>query len=206
MKFDPLFQNYPSNRYCVTARNGMVCTGSNLASAAGLEILKKGGNAVDAAVATAAALTVVEPTANGIGGDAFAIVWIKDKMYGLNSSGYAPSLINANQVKAQGYDKMPVYGWTPVTVPGVPAAWAALNKRFGKLSLLECLQPAIQYALDGYPLSPILAKMFARATDNFKKKVADKPEFNEWFRVFTKEGEPYQFGEIIKLPDHAKSL
>lgn len=206
MKFDPLFQNYPSNRYCVTARNGMVCTGSNLASAAGLEILKKGGNAVDAAVATAAALTVVEPTANGIGGDAFAIVWIKDKMYGLNSSGYAPSLINANQVKAQGYDKMPVYGWTPVTVPGVPAAWAALNKRFGKLSLLECLQPAIQYALDGYPLSPMLAKMFARATDNFKEKVADKPEFNEWFRVFTKEGVPYQFGEIIKLPDHAKSL
>ena len=90
MHFDPLFQNYASNRFCVTARNGMVCTGSNLASAAGLEILKKGGNAVDAAIATAACLTVVEPTANGIGSDAFAIVWMNDKMYGLNSTGYAP--------------------------------------------------------------------------------------------------------------------
>lgn len=206
MKFDPLFQNYPSNRYCVTARNGMVCTGSNLASAAGLEILKKGGNAVDAAIATAAALTVVEPTANGIGSDAFAIVWMKDKLYGLNSSGYAPSKISADAVKAQGNEKMPVYGWTPVTVSGAPGAWAALNKRFGKLTLLECLEPAIKYASDGYPLSPMLAKMFERATNNFKKVLGDKPEYKEWFRVFTKDGEPYHFGEIIKLPDHAKTL
>ena len=206
MKFDPLFQNYPSNRYCVTARNGMVCTGSNLASAAGLEILKKGGNAVDAAIATAAALTVVEPTANGIGSDAFAIVWMKDKLYGLNSSGYAPSKISADAVKAQGNEKMPVYGWTPVTVSGAPGAWAALNKRFGKLTLLECLEPAIKYASEGYPLSPLLAKMFERATNNFKKVLGDKPEYKEWFRVFTKDGEPYHFGEIIKLPDHAKTL
>ena len=98
MRFDELKQDYPSNRYCITARGGVVATGSNLASAAGLEILKKGGNAIDAAIATAAALTVVEPTANGIGSDAFALVYVKDKLYGLNASGYAPSKISAKEV------------------------------------------------------------------------------------------------------------
>ncbi len=206
MEFDALYQNYPSNRYCVTARNGMVCTGSNLATAAGLEILKKGGNAVDAAIATAAALTVVEPTANGIGSDAFALVWMKDKLYGLNSSGPAPKNISIDKVKALGYnDKMPVYGWTPVTVPGAPKAWAKLSERFGKLSLYECLEPAIRYAKDGYHLSPMLAKMFKNATEKYHKTL-DGAAFKEWFRVFTKDGKPYEFGEMITLPDHAKSL
>ena len=208
MKFDPLFQNYPSNRYCVTAKNGMVCTGSNLASAAGLEILKKGGNAVDAAIATAACLTVVEPTANGIGSDAFAIVWMKDQMYGLNSTGYAPKNISAEKVKAAypNNTKMPTHGWTPVTVPGAPKAWAELSKRFGKLSLLECLEPAIKYASEGYPLSPMLAKMFETSTKKFNQMFEGKKEFDEWFRVFTKDHESYHFGDIIRLPDHAKTL
>ncbi len=206
MQFNPLFQNYPSNRYCVTARNGMVATGSNLASAAGLEILKKGGNAVDAAIATAACLTVVEPTANGLGSDAFAIVWMKDKMYGLNSTGYAPKNISADKVKDED-GKMPKYGWTPVTVPGAPKAWAELSKRFGNLTLSECLEPAIKYASEGYPLSPLLSKMFKRATDKFKVEFEGKNEFDEWFRTFTKENrESYEFGDVIKLPDHAKTL
>lgn len=207
MKFDPLYQNYASNRYCVTAANGMVSTGSALASQAGLEILKKGGNAVDAAIATAAALTVVEPTANGIGSDAFAIIWMKDKMYGLNSTGKAPSQISAEKVLAQSKEgKMPVYGWTPVTVPGAPKAWAECSKRFGKLSLLECLKPAIRYASEGYPLSPMLAKMFENATHKYNKLFEGKKEFDEWFKVFTKNHESYHFGEIIRLPDHAKTL
>lgn len=205
--FDPYFQPYASNRFCVTARNGMVCTGSNLASAAGLEVLKKGGNAVDAAIATAAALTVVEPTANGIGSDAFAIVWMKDKLYGLNSSGYAPSNISVEKVLEKVEDgKMPTYGWTPVTVSGAPKAWAELNKRFGKLSLLEDLMPAIRYAEEGYPISPALAKMFERSTAIFHKRFDGQPEYDEWFRVFTKNGESYHFGEMIRLPDHAKTL
>ena len=159
--FDPMFQPYASNRYCVTARNGMVCSGSNLATAAGLEVLKKGGNAVDAAIATAACLTVVEPSCNGLGSDAFAIVWMKDTMYGLNSTGYAPSNISIEKVKAQAPEgKMPVYGWTPVTVPGAPKAWAALNERFGALSLEEDLAPAIRYAREGFPLSPMIASSF----------------------------------------------
>lgn len=208
ISFDPLYQNYPSNRYCVTARSGMVATGSSLASAAGLMILQKGGNAVDAAIATAAALTVVEPTANGIGSDAFAIVWMKDRLYGLNSSGCTPAAISAAKVKEKtGSDRMPVYGWIPVTVPGAPKAWAALSKRFGRLSLKECLAPAIRYAEEGYPLSPLLAQMYENATARFRGQFRDRPEFAEWFRTFCKDGrESYHFGDIVKLPNHARTL
>ena len=203
--FNPLYQPYPANRYSIVAKNGMVATGSALASAAGLEILKKGGNAVDAAVATAAALTVVEPTANGIGSDAFALVWMKDKLYGLNSSGYAPGNIDVDAIK-QKHQSMPKFGWTPVTVPGAPAAWASLIERFGKLSLAEVLQPAIDYAENGYPLSGLLASMYQRATKRFINEFKDDPTYAEWFKVFTKNKKPYEFGEMIYLKDHAKTL
>lgn len=205
--FDAIYQPYPSNRFCVTARNGMVCTGNSLAAAAGLEILKKGGNAVDAAIATAACLTVVEPSCNGIGSDAFAIVWMKERMYGLNSSGRSPEEISIEKVRTDGADdKMPVYGWTPVTVPGAPKAWAELNKRFGALSLMEDLEPAICYAAEGYPLSPMIASGFENATEKFKERLGEGKAYREWFRVFTKNGEPYHFGDIIRLPDHARTL
>ncbi len=205
--FDPLYQPYPSNRYCITAKNGIVASGSNLATAAGLEILKKGGNAVDAAVATAAALTVVEPTANGLGSDAFALVWIKDKLYGLNGSGYSPKNISIDKVKAISEDgKMPRFGWTPVMVPGAVKSWGRLIERFGKLSLKEVLEPAIRYAEEGYPLSPMLAKMWESATKIYHSRFNGKKEYEEWFKVFTKEGEPYHFGQIVKLPDHGKTL
>ena len=109
----------------------MVATSQPLAAQAGLEILQKGGNAIDAAIATAAALTVVEPTSNGIGGDAFALVWTKDKLHGLNASGPAPQSISAEAIRQKGHEKMPVFGVIPVTVPGVPAAWAELSQKFG---------------------------------------------------------------------------
>ena len=206
MNFDPMFQPYPANRYCVTARNGMVATGSNLATAAGLEILRKGGNAIDAAVATAAALTVVEPTANGLGSDSFALVWVKDRLYGLNSSGYSPRHISLEAVKAQGNEKMPTYGWTPVMVPGAVKAWPTLLKRFGKLSLKEVLEPAIRYAEEGYPLSPMLAFMWKKSVDKYHTMFDGKPEYAEWFRTFTNNGEAYNFGDIVKLPNHARTL
>ena len=123
MKFDALKYNYPSQRSVVYAQNGMVATSQPLAAQAGLDILKKGGNAIDAAIATAACLTVVEPTSNGIGGDAFALVWIDGKLHGLNSSGPAPKSISIDGLKNKGYDEIPKFGVIPVTVPGAPAAF-----------------------------------------------------------------------------------
>lgn len=207
MKYDPLYQPYASNRYCVTAANGMVATGNSLASAAGLSIMRKGGNAIDAAVATAAALTVVEPTANGLGSDAFALVWVKDQLYGLNASGYSPENISAESVrKKTGENRMPRYGWIPVMVPGAVGAWAALVKRFGKLSLQEDFEPAIEYAEKGYPLAPVTASNWQRAAQIFHERFDGKSEFDPWFKTFTKDGEPYHFADIVKLPDHARTL
>lgn len=205
--YDAMYQPYASNRFVLIARNGMVATGSPLASAAGLEVLRKGGNAVDAAVATAAALTVVEPTANGLGSDSFALVWVKDKLYGLNSSGYSPKNISLEEVKAKSPDgRMPKYGWTPVMVPGAVKAWPTLVKRFGKLSLKEDLEPAIRYAEEGYPVGVLLGEMWERSTAQYHQRFDGKPEFEEWFRTFTKDGESYHFGEIVTLPNHAKTL
>ena len=123
LPFDPLYYPHPSRRMAVYAFGGMVATSHPLAAQAGLEVLRKGGNAVDAAIATAASLTVLEPTSNGIGGDAFALIWSRGKLYGLNASGPAPKKISADAVKRAGHAEMPQYGWLPVTVPGAPAAW-----------------------------------------------------------------------------------
>src|SRR5690554_6365634 len=120
---DYLHHPFPSRRMTVMAKNGMVATSQPLAAQAGLEILRQGGNAIDAAVATAACLTVVEPTSNGIGSDAFALIWTEGKLHGLNSSGPAPSALSIEAVKAAGYKEMPRHGFVPVTVPGAPAAW-----------------------------------------------------------------------------------
>ena len=109
---------YPSRRSVVFGNCGMVATASQLAAGAGMDMLKAGGNAVDAAIATAICLTVVEPVSNGIGSDAFAIIWMKDHLYGLNSSGFAPGAISADIVRGMGHTEMPIRGWLPVTVPG----------------------------------------------------------------------------------------
>ena len=208
--FDPTYQRYPSMRYPIYARNGMVNCSSPQAAAAGLEVLQKGGNAMDAAAAAAAALTVVEPTANGIGGDAFALVWSEkeQKLFGLNSSGPAPMGISVEQVKADGNDKdgkMPVYGWTPVTVPGAPKAWAELSSRFGKLTLAEALAPAVRYAREGYPCAGNLGSMWQRAFSRFKE-VCVGPEYEAWYKTFAPNDRPYSAGDMITLPDHANTL
>ena len=145
-----------------------VATSQPLAAQAGLEMLKKGGNALDAAIATAACLTVVEPTSNGIGGDAFALIWAKGELHGLNSSGPAPQGISIEEVNKLGYKKMPQHGWLPVTVPGTPAAWAALSENFGRLPFKELLVPAIRVCSRGYPLSPILAKYWKKAPSKIR--------------------------------------
>ena len=208
--FDPLAQKYPSQRFPIYARRGMVNCSSPLASAAGLFVLRKGGNAMDAAVAAAAALTVVEPTANGIGSDAFALVWAeKEKqLFGLNSSGPAPMLANPEQILADGKDcdgKMPAHGWAPVTVPGAPKAWAELVSRFGKLPLAEDLAPAVAYARNGYPLAPNLALLWNRAAEHYTRELTG-PEFKAWFRTFFPGGKSLEAGDMILLPDHADTL
>ncbi len=210
LQFDPLHHKYPSTRYPVYARGGMVNCSSPQAAAAGLEALRRGGNAMDAAVAAAAALTVVEPTANGIGGDAFALIWSeKDrKLFGLNSSGRAPALATIETVLQSGKTvngKMPVYGWTPVTVPGAPKAWAEVNRRFGRLSLSEVLAPAVRYAREGYPAGANLAKIWQNALRIYRN-YQDDPAFAAWFETFAPSGKVPAAGDTVVLPDHADTL
>ena len=164
-----------------------------------------GGNAIDAAIATAACLTVVEPTSNGIGGDAFVLVWVKDKLYGLNASGPAPQTISLEAVKRRGFQEMPKYGFIPVTVPGVPAAWAELSARFGKLPFEEVLKPAISYAKDGYPVSPVVSKYWAIAYRIFSEQLKGR-EFASWFSTFAPLGRAPRAGEMVQLSDHAVTL
>ncbi|WP_461179928.1 gamma-glutamyltransferase family protein [Virgibacillus ainsalahensis] len=200
-------QSYPYavTRHSAYASKGMVATSQPLAAQAGLEILKKGGNAIDAAIATAACLTVVEPTSNGIGGDAFALVWTKGKLHGLNGSGRSPKNISIEKVKEAGHEELPVHGWTPVTVPGAPGAWVELSEAFGKLPLTEVLEPAITYAKEGYPITRTLGAFWNKAYESFHNNLTDDV-FKNWFQTFAPKGRAPKVGEIWSSPDHAKTL
>lgn len=204
MNYDALYNPYPSRRSTIFAKNGMVATSQSLAAQAGLSILRQGGNAVDAAVATAACLTVVEPTSNGIGGDAFALVWMKDRLYGLNASGPAPMALTLDTVLQKGHTEMPKNGWLPVTVPGTPSAWGELVSRFGKLSLAEVLAPAIEYAEVGYPVSPVISRQWALGFKRFS--AASGAEFRHWFDTFAPDGHAPVAGELWRSPNHAATL
>lgn len=203
--FDSHKYSYSSTRRVVYGKKGMVCTSQPLAAQAGLDIMKKGGNAIDAAIATAACLTVLEPTGNGIGGDAFALVWVKDKLHGLNASGPAPMLIDIKAIKEKYGNKMPKYGWMPITVPGIPSAWAKLSEKFGKLPFEELLKPAISYAEEGYPVSTIVSKLWNNGFDTFSKEFKEVC-FKSWFDTFVPEGKAPNPGDVVKLPYHAKTL
>jgi gamma-glutamyltranspeptidase/glutathione hydrolase len=205
MKYDTMHYPYPSRRYLVYGRKGMVATSQYLAAQAGLDALKNGGNAIDAAVAAAACLTVVEPCSNGIGGDAFALVWAEGKLYGLNSSGPAPLGLTAERVSARGHKTIPVYGWEAVTVPGIPGAWAELSRRFGRLKLSDALKGAIGYAREGYAVSPVVASAWASAAETYKNRL-ESALARHWFDTFSKRGKAPGSGEIIRLPHHADTL
>ena len=204
MNFDPLFYPYPSRRSVVFSRLGMVATSQPLAAQAGLEIMKRGGNAIDAAVAAASCLTVVEPTSNGIGGDAFALVWSGGKLWALNSSGPAPQRISLQALTGAGHKKLPQYGLSPVTVPGAPACWAELSRRFGKLPLTESMHPAIVYAEAGFPVSPVVSNQWKQAFKTYRAQRGE--EFRYWFETFAPLGRAPIAGEISRLPDHAATL
>ncbi len=195
---------YSMPRFPTISKNGMVATSQPTAAQTGITILNQGGNAVDAAIATAAALTVVEPTCNGIGGDAFAIVWFKNKMYGLNGSGPAPKSISLEAITKLGYDKIPSRGWLGVTVPGVPSAWASLAKRFGKLPLIETLQPAIKLAREGYAVPVNLAYLWQKSFLEYSTLKGE--EFKSWFETFTINNKAPTCGQVWKSEAHTKTL
>ena len=198
---------YPSRRSTLFSNRGMVCTSIPQASAAGAEILSKGGNAIDAAVAIAAALPLLEPTSNSIGSDAFAIVWTNGEIFALNGSGASPRALNADAVRRAGFTKVPISGWLSVTVPGAPSTWAELNRRFGSMSLGELFAPAIKYAEHGFPLSANTAKMWIKETPRFAHEYKHNPElYRPWINTYTKEGVPYMAGEIFKCPEYADTL
>uniref|UniRef100_UPI0035E44800 gamma-glutamyltransferase family protein n=1 Tax=Litoribacterium kuwaitense TaxID=1398745 RepID=UPI0035E44800 len=202
----PLYYPYASKRHVTYAHNGMVATSQPLAAQAGITVMQAGGNAIDAAIATAATLTVVEPTSNGIGGDAFAIVWAKGQLHGMNASGQSPSLLSLDVLPEEnGRKTIPAHGWTPITVPGAPAGWAALHKRFGKLPFAKVLEPAIHYAKQGFPISPVLGYHWERAVTAFEK-VLTKEAFAEWCAVFAPEKRAPAIGALWSSPRHAASL
>jgi gamma-glutamyltranspeptidase / glutathione hydrolase len=202
---DYLQHPFKSQRYTVFSKKGMVATSQPLAAQAGIEIMRSGGNAIDAAVAAAAVLTVVEPISNGIGGDAFALVWVNGRLHGLNGSGPAPKGISPEAVKALGFEKMPFHGVIPVTVPGIPGTWAELSRKFGRLPLTETLRPAIRYAAEGYPLTPVLGKFWKAAYDNFKVSFTGEA-YRAWFDTFAPQGRAPEIGELWSSPGHAATL
>ncbi len=199
--------NYPysSKRTVVYAKNGMVATSQPLAAQAGLDILKKGGNAIDAAIAVASTLTVVEPTSNGIGGDNFALIWTNNKLHGLNSSGPAPNLLTKTALLNKGFTEIPKFGFTPVTVPGAVAGWAEMHKTFGKLSFQEVLTPAINYANNGFTVSPTVAYYWNAVNHNYQKNLKDEV-YQSWFDTFTLNGTAPSEGSIFHLKNHAETL
>ena len=198
-------ERFNSTRNVHYAKSAMVATSTPLAAQAGIDIIKRGGNAIDAAIATAAMLTVVEPTSNGIGGDAYALVWTSGKLHGLNGSGPAPKRISADAIRKLGFDKIPTFGLIPVTVPGQPAAWAALSEKFGKLPFEEVLKPAIMTARNGFAVTETVAKYWGKAYEKYKT-VFDGALFDEWFRVFAPNGRVPVAGEVWRSEGHAQTL
>lgn len=187
---------YSSQRMPVLARN-CVATSQPLAAQAGLRMLLKGGNAVDAILATAISLTVLEPTSNGIGSDAFCILWDGKKLHGLNASGRSPAGWTPDYFK--GAQAMPQRGWDSVTVPGCVSAWVEMSSKFGKLPFADLFEPAIQYASDGYMVTPTIARLWAGQAPELK----NQPGYAE---AFLPHGRAPQPGEKFSFPAQAKTL
>ena len=190
-----------STRSEVISQNGMVATSHPLASQIGVDILQNGGNAIDAAIAANAALGLMEPTGNGIGGDLFAIVWIEKekKLYGLNASGRSPENLTLEYFKENNYNSIPAYGPLPVSVPGCVDGWFELHEKFGKIKMTDILSPTIKYAEDGFPVSELVSYYMKVASNNYQKY----PNFKETYYI--NDSTPKK-GQIFKNPDLARTL
>jgi gamma-glutamyltranspeptidase / glutathione hydrolase len=192
---------YASGRRVVMGRRCALATSQPLATIAGMEMIWAGGNAVDAALAMAIALTVVEPTANGIGSDAFALVW-DGKLHGLNGSGRSAQ--NLTPAHFAGIAEVPPWSWLAVTVPGAVSAWRSLSRKWGKLPFEHLFTPAIRYAEEGFPVSPETARAWHRAEAIYLPLTA--PEFQPFKQVFFPGDRAPQVGEIWGSPLHAQTL
>lgn len=185
----------------VIAEYGMAATSQPLATQVALDILKKGGNAIDAAIAANAVLGLVEPVSNGIGGDLFAIIWSaeKQKLFGLNASGRSPRSLKLDYFTSKGFEKIPAYGPLPVSVPGCVDGWFEMHDMFGLLPMEEVLEPAISYARNGFPVTEVISYYMKLGTANLKRypNVAD---------VFMPGGKSPEKGEIFKNPALASTL
>jgi len=185
----------------VIAQHGMAATSQPLATQVALDILKKGGNAIDAAIAANATLGLVEPTGNGMGGDLFAIVWDAktQKLYGLNSSGRSPKSLTLDYFKKQGLTRVPSHGPLPVTVPGAVAGWFELHDRFGKLEMKEVLAPAIHYAREGFPVTELIAYYWNLSVPLLQ-------QYEGFKETFMPNGRAPRKGEIFKNPKLANTF
>jgi gamma-glutamyltranspeptidase/glutathione hydrolase len=190
-----------ASRSEVIGQNGMVATSHPLATQIGLDILKQGGTAVDAAIAANIALGLMEPTGNGIGGDLFAIVWDakSKKLHGLNASGPAPQNISIEYFTENNLKKIPSYGPLPVTVPGAVDGWVKLHEKFGKLEFKSLFSPTIEYANNGFPVTDTIAYYLDRSKERFQ----NYPNFK---KVWLKNGRMPIKGEIFKNPQLARTL
>lgn len=190
----------------VIAQNGMVATSQPLATQIGLEVLKKGGNAVDAAIAANAALGLMEPTGNGIGGDLYAIVWDakSEKLYGLNASGRSPKGLTIEklrkEVKALNRTTIPPYGMLPISVPGTVDGWFELHNKFGKMPMNEILAPTVDYANNGFPVSELIAYYWQRSVPRLS------PQKGDFKKVFALNDVGPSKGQIFKNPALANTL
>jgi gamma-glutamyltranspeptidase/glutathione hydrolase len=190
-----------STRSEVIARNGMAATSHPLATQTALDILKKGGNAIDAAIAANAVLGVVEPTGAGIGGDLFALIWSADKgkLYGLNASGKSPRSLRLEYFIENNYEYIPSTGPLPVSVPGCVDGWYEMHDMFGRLTMRDILQPAITYAREGFPVTEVIAYYLAIGS----RKLQDYPNIRE---VYMPGGKSPEKGEIFRNPQLAATL
>jgi len=183
------------------AKHGMVATSQPLATEAGLDVLKKGGTAIDAAIAANAVLGLVEPTGNGIGGDIFALIWDAKtkKLYALNGSGRSPQSLTLDYFKSKSMDGIPGSGALSVSVPGCVDGWFELHKKFGKMPMKELLTPAIQYAREGFPVSEVIAASWKGYSNGLKR-------FDNWRNLYMPGGQTPGKGDIFKNPDLANTL
>lgn len=204
MDLDLLSFPYAARRVPLVAGNGVVATSHPLASQAGLAALQSGGTAVDAALAAAACLTVLEPTSNGLGGDGFALIWDGARLHGINGSGRAPAALSIEALQRAGHQQVPTHGWQAVTVPGVVQLWGDLHERFGRLPLEQVLAPAIAYAEQGAPVAPMVSQFWARGVAAARERRA--PEFAGFLSTFAPGGRAPRAGERFASPGHARTL